>query len=61
MSEEFIVDAVRSPTGRFLGGFGGIRPVEQGCDSLRGLLVMVGGGRVGVGDVTTGCSAWRGA
>ena len=61
MSEAYIVDAVRSPMGRFRGGLSGIHPVDLGAEALRGLMDRVAVDPADVDDVIWGCVGQIGA
>ena len=61
MSEAYIVDAVRSPMGRFRGGLSGIHPVDLGAEVLRGLMDRVAVDPADVDDVIWGCVGQIGA
>ncbi|MDE0729460.1 MAG: acetyl-CoA C-acyltransferase [Longimicrobiales bacterium] len=61
MSEAYIVDAVRSPMGRFRGGLSGIHPVDLGAEALRGLMDRVDVDPADVDDVIWGCVGQIGA
>ncbi len=61
MSEAYIVDAVRSPVGRFRGGLSGIHPVDLGAEALRGLMDRVAVDPADVDDVIWGCVGQIGA
>jgi acetyl-CoA C-acetyltransferase len=61
MSEAYIVDAVRSPMGRFRGGLSGIHPVDLGAEVLSGLMDRVTVDPADVDDVIWGCVGQIGA
>ena len=61
MSEAFIVDAVRSPMGRFRGGLSELHPVDLGAEVLRGLMGRVAVDPADVDDVIWGCVGQIGA
>ena len=61
MSEAYIVDAVRSPVGRFRGGLSGIHPVDLGAEVLSGLMDRVTVDPADVDDVIWGCVGQIGA
>ena len=61
MSEAFIVDAVRSPMGRFRGGLSELHPVDLGAEVLRGLMGRVAIDPADVDDVIWGCVGQIGA
>jgi|TARA_B110000438_G_scaffold293096_1_gene332404 acetyl-CoA C-acetyltransferase len=61
MSEAFIIDAVRSPMGRFRGGLSGLHPVDLGAEVLRGLMGRVDIDPAEVDDVIWGCVGQIGA
>ena len=61
MSEAFIVDAVRSPMGRFRGGLSELHPVDLGAEVLRGLMDRVVVDPANIDDVIWGCVGQIGA
>ena len=61
MSEAYIIDAVRSPMGRFRGGLSGIHPVDLGAEVLSGLMDRVTVDPADVDDVIWGCVGQIGA
>ncbi len=61
MSEAYIVDAVRSPMGRFRGGLSGTHPVDLGAEVLSGLMDRVTVDPADVDDVIWGCVGQIGA
>ena len=55
MATAYIVDAVRTPTGRRNGALSGIHPVELGALPIRALLERTGVEGPAVEDVVYGC------
>ncbi len=56
MSEAWIVDAVRTPIGRYGGALSGVRPDDLGAVVLRALLERTGVPAADVEDVYLGCA-----
>ena len=61
MAEAFIVEAVRSPMGRFKGGLSAFHPVDLGAQILQGLFGRVDVDPGAVDDVIWGCVGQIGA
>lgn len=61
MPEAFIVDAVRSPMGRFRGGLSELHPVDLGAAAIQGLIERVAIDPADVDDVIWGCVGQIGA
>jgi acetyl-CoA acyltransferase len=56
MAEAWIVDAVRTPMGRYGGALAGVRPDDLGAVALRALLQRTGVAPADVEDVYLGCA-----
>ncbi|MGH9247053.1 MAG: acetyl-CoA C-acetyltransferase [Acidimicrobiales bacterium] len=61
MAEAFIVDAVRTPTGRKGGGLSGVHPVDIGAHVLAAIVDRTGIDPAAVDDVIFGCVGQIGA
>lgn len=56
MSEAYIVDAVRTPTGRKKGGLAHLHPADLGAHPIRALIERTGIDPAAVDDVVWGCT-----
>ena len=56
MAEAWIIDAVRTPMGRYGGALAGVRPDDLGAVVLRALLERTGVPAADVEDVYLGCA-----
>ena len=61
MADAYIIDAVRSPMGRFGGGLSHLHPADLGANILSGLIERTGVDPGAVDDCIMGCVGQIGA